>query len=68
MKLQVASKLFPPIKPYNSGYLSVGDGHEIYYEECGNPKGIPVLYLHGGPGAGCDDTAGNISFRKKRMS
>lgn len=46
--------LYPSIKPFNSGYLSVGDGHDIYYEECGNPNGLPVLYLHGGPGAGCD--------------
>lgn len=47
---------YPPIQPYQSGYLHVGDGHEIYYELCGNPKGVPVLYLHGGPGAGCDKT------------
>jgi len=48
MKRQTVEKLFPSIEPYNSGYLSVGDGHEIYYEECGNPNGVPVLYLHGG--------------------
>lgn len=46
---------FPPIKPFITGYLPVGYGHEIYYEECGNPSGVPVLYLHGGPGAGCDE-------------
>ena len=46
------AKLYPQIKPYKKGYLKVGDGHEIYYEMIGNPKGIPVLYLHGGPGAG----------------
>lgn len=45
--------LYPPIQPYKNGYLDVGDGHEIYYELCGNPKGFPILYLHGGPGAGC---------------
>lgn len=55
IKRRAADKLFPPIKPYNSGHLSVGDGHEIYYEECGNPDGVPVIYLHGGPGAGCDE-------------
>ncbi|MBI2145616.1 prolyl aminopeptidase [Candidatus Woesearchaeota archaeon] len=48
-------KLFPKIKPYRKGYLDVGDGHKLYYELCGNPKGKPVLYLHGGPGAGCTE-------------
>lgn len=49
--------LYPAIKPYNSGYLRVSDVHEIYYEECGNPKGKPALFVHGGPGAGCDSRA-----------
>ncbi len=44
---------FPPIEPYDRGMLSVGDGHEIYWETCGNPNGIPALFLHGGPGGGC---------------
>lgn len=44
--------LYPEIKPYNTGDLDVGDGHKIHYEEYGNPKGIPIVYLHGGPGAG----------------
>lgn len=44
--------LFPEIEPYRSGYLPVGDGHVLYWEECGNPAGQPVLFLHGGPGAG----------------
>jgi proline iminopeptidase len=48
---------YPPIEPYRSGHLAVGDGHEIYWEECGNPKGKPVVFLHGGPGAGCDARA-----------
>ena len=43
---------FPPIEPYASGMLDVGDGHEIYWECCGNPEGKPALYLHGGPGSG----------------
>ncbi len=47
-------KLFPKIRPYRHGYLDVGDRHKLYYELCGNPKGKPVLYVHGGPGAGCD--------------
>ena len=45
--------LYPAIEPYRSGRLDVGDGHEIYWEQCGNPDGIPALFLHGGPGAGC---------------
>ena len=48
---------YPPIEPSRSGHLAVGDGHEIYWEECGNPKGKPVVFLHGGPGAGCDARA-----------
>lgn len=43
---------YPAIEPYRSGRLGVGDGHELYYELCGNPKGIPVAFLHGGPGSG----------------
>ncbi len=41
---------------YQSGYIDVTDGHSLYYELYGNPKGIPVLFLHGGPGAGFSDT------------
>jgi proline iminopeptidase len=44
---------FPPIEPFESGMLDVGDGHRIYWECCGNPSGKPALYLHGGPGSGC---------------
>lgn len=44
--------LYPPVAPYNSGYLQVADLHELYFEECGNPNGKPVVFLHGGPGAG----------------
>jgi proline iminopeptidase len=45
--------LYPDIQPYSSGHLAVGDGHEIYWELCGNPDGKPAVFLHGGPGAGC---------------
>jgi len=45
---------YPPIKPFNSGNLRVSPVHEIYYEESGNPKGKPVVFLHGGPGGGTD--------------
>ena len=44
--------LFPEIIPYETGALPLGDGHEMYWEQSGNPKGAPVLFLHGGPGAG----------------
>lgn len=49
--------LYPAIKPYRTGYLKVSDVHEIYFEESGNPKGKPALFVHGGPGAGCDERA-----------
>ncbi len=48
-----ARTLYPPIEPYASGMLEVGDGHTLYWEECGNPQGKPVVILHGGPGGGC---------------
>lgn len=44
--------LHPPIEPY-AVHTLVRDPHRIYYEECGNPRGVPVLFLHGGPGSGC---------------
>ncbi|HEU5485973.1 MAG TPA: prolyl aminopeptidase [Microlunatus sp.] len=47
------SPLYPPIEPYDSGLLDVGDGQQIYWEECGAPGGKPVVFLHGGPGGGC---------------
>ena len=43
---------FPEIEPYNTFRLKVSDIHELYVEECGNPNGVPVLFIHGGPGAG----------------
>ncbi|VWL85668.1 prolyl aminopeptidase [Oceanivirga miroungae] len=42
--------MFDELKPYNSGYLKVSDIHSIYYEECGNKDGIPIVFVHGGPG------------------
>jgi proline iminopeptidase len=44
--------IYAPIEPYQAGRLAVGDGHEIYYEVSGNPRGIPALVIHGGPGGG----------------
>ncbi len=45
---------YPEIHPYAQGMLEVGSGHRIYFEESGNPKGKPVVFLHGGPGGGTD--------------
>jgi proline iminopeptidase len=44
--------LYPAIEPYRTGFLKVPGGHEIYFEECGNPAGRPAIVLHGGPGGG----------------
>ncbi|RFB78930.1 prolyl aminopeptidase [Methylovirgula sp. 4M-Z18] len=44
--------LYPPIEPYHTGFLDVGDGHRIYYERVGKPGGKPAVFLHGGPGGG----------------
>ncbi len=44
--------LFPEIEPYETGRLAVGRLHHLYWEQSGNPKGVPVVFLHGGPGAG----------------
>jgi len=44
--------LYPEIEPFDSGKLEVSDIHSIYYERVGNPDGIPVVFLHGGPGGG----------------
>ncbi len=49
--------LYPPLEPYDTGMLDVGDGHRVYWETCGNPAGKPALVLHGGPGSGCSANA-----------
>jgi proline iminopeptidase len=49
--------LYPAIEPYRSGYLRVSPLHEIYWEECGNPRGKPAVFVHGGPGAGASPSA-----------
>jgi len=46
--------LYPDIQPYHHFQLQADDLHALYVEECGNPQGIPVVFLHGGPGAGCE--------------
>lgn len=51
--------LYPAVEPYDHGMLQVDDRHRLYYEQCGNPEGLPVVILHGGPGGGC-----NASMRR----
>jgi proline iminopeptidase len=48
--------LFPAITPYSSGFLAVDAVHNIYWEQSGNPHGVPIILLHGGPGAGATPT------------
>jgi proline iminopeptidase len=47
--------LFPATEPYNQGVLPVGEPHQLYWEQVGRPDGVPVLFLHGGPGSGCSE-------------
>tara|TARA_R110002124_G_scaffold64985_2_gene177401 strand:- start:202288 stop:203316 length:1029 start_codon:yes stop_codon:yes gene_type:complete len=49
-------ELYPSIDPYASGFLEVSELHSLYWEQCGNPNGVPVIILHGGPGEGCAPT------------
>ena len=51
-KIMPLSPLYPPIEPYDTGMLDVGDGHNLYWEQSGNPQGEPIVFLHGGPGSG----------------
>src|SRR5688572_32891499 len=48
--MQPMRTLYDPIEPYDSGHISVSEVHQLYYEQCGNPHGKPVVFLHGGPG------------------
>jgi len=50
---RAAQYLYPPIDPFDQRMMDVGNGHRIYVEQCGNPEGLPVVVLHGGPGGGC---------------
>ncbi|MER5170671.1 prolyl aminopeptidase [Thioclava kandeliae] len=52
-KRQPTSYLYPPIEPFDRRMLDVGDGHQLYVEQSGNPHGVPVVVFHGGPGGGC---------------
>jgi len=51
--VKTLQQYYPPIEPYKTHTLVVEAPHQLYIEECGNPDGLPVLFLHGGPGAGC---------------
>lgn len=46
--------LYPPTEPWQTCTVEVDNGHSLYVEECGNPHGIPAVFVHGGPGAGCE--------------
>jgi proline iminopeptidase len=48
------SRLFPPIEPFRTHSVAVSRRHTLYVEECGRPDGLPVVFVHGGPGAGCE--------------
>ncbi len=50
----IPSALHPAVDAYDEGYLDVGDGHSIHYEQSGNPDGKPAVFVHGGPGGGTD--------------
>jgi proline iminopeptidase len=52
-KMTERRTLYPPIEPYETGLLDVGDGHMVYWEKCGTPGAKPAVFLHGGPGSGC---------------
>lgn len=53
MSATTLSDLYPATEPYQQGFLPEKDGHAVYFEECGHPAGVPVVFLHGGPGSGC---------------
>jgi len=55
-RLMPAKDLFPEIEPYDKGFLQLSAPHRMYYEQSGNPNGVPVVFLHGGPGAGANST------------
>src|SRR3954452_10644919 len=70
------TELYPAIEPYASGMLPLDATHVLYWEQSGNPRGVPVLFLHGGPGAGstaahrrfCDPTYYRLLVFDQRCS
>jgi proline iminopeptidase len=63
--MSILRELYPAIEPYVSGRLWVDEIHSLYWEECGNPDGVPVVFLHGGPGGGCS-TSSRLFFDPAR--
>lgn len=59
-RVEARGRLYPPIEARRTGYLGVGDGHTLYFEECGHPEGKPAVFLHGGPG-------GIVDARQRRF-
>jgi len=53
LRLEPRTELYPAIEPYDTGMLALDGIHTMYWEASGNPHGVPVLFLHGGPGGGC---------------
>lgn len=51
--VEAVDELYPGADPYRAAWLAVGQGHELYFEESGRPDGVPVVFLHGGPGSSC---------------
>ncbi len=51
--MDARADLYAPIEPYDSGMLALDEVHTMYWETSGNPRGVPVVFLHGGPGGGC---------------
>lgn len=49
--------LYPEISPNKTGFIKLDDLHTMYWEECGNPEGVPVVFLHGGPGSGANEAS-----------
>jgi proline iminopeptidase len=52
-RMDMRADLYPALEPFDQGMLALDDVHTMYWEVCGNPLGLPVLFLHGGPGGGC---------------
>lgn len=63
--MSLSAVLYPPIKPFRTGFLRVEPAHRIYFEESGNPTGKPAVYLHGGPGAGTEPRMRRLFNPKK---
>ena len=57
-------ELFPAIEPYRTAFLPVSARHNLYYEEVGNPRGVPIVFLHGGPAAGFSPTTDASAIRR----